>query len=75
MNVSYKCGCMDAEVTIAVPDRRDGQDIVDWMENVVGEALGRDHRARSPQCRSDKTEYVKIEIDQSSGMIGRMSKQ
>lgn len=62
MNVIYKCGCMAEEATVWVPDRKDDQDVLDWVERTMGHALAADHRARSPQCRETKTEYVKIPV-------------
>lgn len=75
MNVSYKCACMAAEATIAVADRTDDQDVVFWVEQVVGSALSRDHSNRSPSCRETKTEYIKIEIDRAGASIGKVTRQ
>lgn len=76
MNVIYKCRCMAEEATVAVPDRRDDENVVDWVQQIVGSALLLDHRTRSPDCRSNVTEYVKIPVDTGeNAMIGRVTKQ
>jgi hypothetical protein len=75
VNVSYKCSCMTEEAIVAVADRIEGQDIMDWMDGEVGPALGRDHTARSPLCRETKTQYLKIAIDPGGGQLGTISRQ
>lgn len=76
MNVTYKCRCMADEATIAVPDRRDDEDVVHWVEQTVGHALLRDHRVRSPRCLSNVTEYVTFEVDPEGRMpIGQLPRQ
>lgn len=76
MIVTYKCRCMAEEDTIFVRDRRDDEDVVHWVEHVVGQALAEDHRRRSPACRSSKTEYIKIPVDQGeNATVGRVTRQ
>lgn len=74
MNVTYKCECLDEEVTIAVPDRLEGDDVVHWVSTIVGSELFKDHRTRSPDCRSTATQYVKFEIDPAGGPLGTISR-
>lgn len=76
MNVSYKCTCMAKEVTVAVPDRPDEQDIVDWVGVTAANALGEDHRKRSPHCPATKVEFMKFEVDPTgSTPMGRLPLQ
>lgn len=64
MDVIYKCSCMNKETTINVPNRREGVDILEWME-IVQICMGFDHRSLSPHCRAGKVEYAKIPIDEN----------
>lgn len=73
--VIYKCGCMPQMATIIVADRRADQDVVSWVEDAVGKALAVDHRARSPQCRSGTTEYVKLPVHDDAPGIGMRRKR
>lgn len=76
MNVIYKCACMEAEVPVFVRDRGEGEDVVHWVEQVIGAALATDHRARSPFCRATAVEYVKIPVDLGEdARIGRITRQ
>lgn len=75
MNVAYKCRCMDSEATIAVPDRKPDQDIVNWVEITVAGGMGEDHRRRSPHCQADKVEYAKFEVDPAGGPLGTITRQ
>lgn len=76
MNVTYKCRCMAEEVTIAVADRTEGQDVVDWVSGTVGRAIGADHRGRSPRCLSSTCEYIKFEVDPSGNTpMGTLPRQ
>ncbi len=68
--VRYQCRCMIAEVVVEVPYRGAGQDVVEWVEEVVGGAVTRDHAARSPLCTATATEYVKIPAPENAPYIG-----
>lgn len=63
MDVYYKCQCMKEEAMVWVPDRTETQDVVDWVENVAGISIARDHAKRSPLCMSQVMEYMKIPHD------------
>lgn len=66
---------MPEEATIFVRDRRDDEDVVEWLEGVASEAIGDDHRERSPFCRATATEYVKIPVDKGdNATIGRLTR-
>jgi hypothetical protein len=74
--VIYKCTCMTEEATIAVPERREDEDVGVWVQSVVGSALLLHHRENSPNCRSQVTEYVKIPIDNGpDARIGKYTPQ
>lgn len=68
IDIKYKCRCMDGEATFQMRERRRTEDIADYMRDVQV-ALGKDHRQRSPLCVSDKTDYLKIQIE-PDGQIG-----
>lgn len=68
MDIYYKCTCMAEEAMVWVPDRKEDQDVVEWVEKVVGAAIGADHSNRSPLCMRTKMEYAKIPYDDSRGV-------
>jgi hypothetical protein len=67
MFVIYKCSCMPDEVTIFAQDRKEDEEVVHWVEQVLGRAIGMDHCHRSPLCAQRTMDYVKIPIDQGDG--------
>lgn len=69
MRVKYKCSCMRVEAEIDVPDRLPVAAIEPWMENVTFN-ISYDHSQRSPYCRSNKMEYVRIPLPDGSPQIG-----
>lgn len=70
MRVLYRCKCMDGEAGVEVRNRIEGEDVVYWVEQVVGAAVGADHRSRSPMCPSSTMEYVKIPAPENAPFIG-----
>lgn len=68
--VRYKCTCMKEEVSLRVPFRKDGEDIVEWMANCVQTALYLDHRKRSPLCMRTAMEYAKMPVPENTPFIG-----
>ena len=70
IEVRYRCRCMDAEVGVSVRSRTSAEDVVFWVEQVVGHAIARDHRARSPACRHEKMEYAKIPVPENAPFLG-----
>lgn len=69
MTILYKCHCMAAEAAVEVAERRDGEDILDWMQHVQM-AIGVDHRKRSVLCMATALEYAKIPVPEGSPAIG-----
>jgi hypothetical protein len=63
VEVRYKCACLKEEATVHVPERGRGDDVADWVGETVGQAIGADHRKRSPLCQATKMEYAKIPAD------------
>lgn len=59
IEVRYKCQCSSDEKKILLRERRDGQDVAEWMQGVA-RAVSDHHRAQSPHCLADKVEYLKI---------------
>lgn len=74
IEIKYRCCCMVDEVPVMVPERADDQDVVDWVQQNVGYATFLDHRRRSPKCRSEKTDYVKIPAPENAPMLGQAPK-
>lgn len=62
MNIFYKCKCMKSEATLEVADRREDEQIEDWMQHVQM-AISVDHRKRNALCTADKMEYAKIPVE------------
>jgi hypothetical protein len=57
----YSCqGCGLADVGVDVPARED-EDVCVWM-NATVQKLAADHRRRSPRCRANAFQEVKIPI-------------
>lgn len=69
ITISYKCSCMLAEVSIEVRNRREGEDVIDWMHDVQF-AMTVDHIGRSPHCRAETVEYAKIPMPENAPHIG-----
>lgn len=70
MKIIYKCRCMATEAHVEVRDRREDEDILEWMESAVQPTLGAYHIRTSPWCRSTVSEYVKIPMPENSPFIG-----
>lgn len=68
--ISYTCRCLVDHVDVPVRDRASGEDIADWMANVVIEQLAIDHRKRSPTCTSDRLDEVRIPMPENAPFIG-----
>lgn len=68
--IHYKCACLQDEATFQVRDRRDGEDVVAWVQGPLTAALAADHHARSPSCRAGATEYVKIPAPENADYLG-----
>lgn len=66
----WKCRCMQDEAPIDVRARARGDDIADWMENVVTPAVTKAHRERSPLCRATALEYLKLPVPEGGGPVG-----
>jgi hypothetical protein len=78
MNVTVKytcsgCGIRDRDVTL--PCREPHEDVVVWVQETLGAAIGADHRATSPQCTRGTMDNVKIPVPQGDGWIGGPSVQ
>ena len=73
--VTYRCACMVEEATVSVPERRDDEDVVAWVEGPMTQALALDHRRRSRNCRESKMDYAKIKLAPDSERIGQALRQ
>lgn len=70
IEIIYKCRCMKAEETVQVREREEGEEIVDWVRDIVGAAIDEAHRARSPFCMATHMEYAKIPAPENAPFIG-----
>jgi hypothetical protein len=68
--LTWKCRCMLEEAVVDVRARARGDDIAEWMEEVVTPAISRAHRARSPLCVSPAVEYLKLPVPPGGGPVG-----
>lgn len=69
IEVRYRCHCMDAEVTVRVRARTEGEDIIDWMR-MVQVNVGADHSFRSPRCTATNMIYLKVPAPENAPFIG-----
>ena len=70
LDIPYKCACMAEEAIVKVPVRREDEDVVDWMSHICTAAIAIDHRFRSPDCRAEKIDYIKIPMSENTPYIG-----
>lgn len=65
IRVQYSCAlCGVQNGSVDVPARMsDDDNVVHWVEQICGNAIGQDHRRRSPTCPARKISEVKIPID------------
>jgi hypothetical protein len=61
---------MNADASFSVRARKAEEDVVAWMENCVLPALGQHHMGRSPFCRANAVEYLKIPAPENAPFIG-----
>lgn len=69
IQIPYKCACMPAEAIVEVRYRNQGEDMLAYMEIVVG-TIGADHRKRSPLCQAQAMEYAKLPAPENAPFIG-----
>jgi hypothetical protein len=67
LDVRYKCHCMGEEVEVLVPPRPEGADIAIWM-SLLSATLALDHNVRSPNCKAETMEYVKVPLVEGLGV-------
>ena len=73
MEIVYTCSCTREEITVTVPYRVGGTDILAWM-GVIQRCIGYDHSARSPTCLKTTVEYAKIPIVDHAAPVGEKPK-
>ena len=60
ISVLYSCHqCGLKKIAVAVPARTD-EDVVVWVETIMGRRLAGDHAQRSPHCHPDTLDEVMI---------------
>jgi hypothetical protein len=62
MNVLYKCSCLNDEASFEVREREADEDVMDWMQGPVNQALIADHKLRSPHCKAIMSATLKIPL-------------
>ena len=61
--VKYSCHqCGLKKIEVAVRLREEAEDIVKWVEDIVGWAIKDDHRLRSPDCNAKSVQDLMIPI-------------
>lgn len=71
IEVRYTCGtCSQEEWSFSMPYRERDEEIVEWLETKVMEALRADHDRRSPFCRPEKIQQIKFPIPKGDGWVG-----
>jgi hypothetical protein len=71
IEVLYSCPCFEGEAKVKVPERRDNQDVADWVGNTLGLFLTHDHKQRSPRCTRTTMAHVKIPMGLADGPQAR----
>jgi hypothetical protein len=71
MKLLWKCYCINAEAELEVSDRRQDEDLLHWMDDVIKPALTREHRRVNSLCLSQTMEYVKLPLDEAAPGIGQ----
>ena len=62
ISVRYSCAaCGIAKVSVAVPARQ-SEDVKDWVEKIMAQAISDDHTVRSPRCTSRTMSEVMIPV-------------
>lgn len=75
VQVKYECKTYGSgQRTVTVAARRDGQDVIAYVENVVVAAVARDHSVKSPLCGAREISNLMIPVD-DSGVVGREGKK
>jgi hypothetical protein len=54
------CGISKREVEVLA---RTDEDVIVWVEQIMGRAIGCDHAAQSPFCKSTKMTSVEIPVN------------
>ena len=71
IELKYTCDlCGLRRVTCKTAKRKDGQDIGEWMKDVVTPSLVLDHEKRSPGCHPSRFGEVMIPIPPEGESIG-----
>lgn len=72
LSIRYTCGlCGLFDVEAQVRFRESSEDVVDWMKKVVEPGLVADHQKRSPTCRPETLQQIKIPVPPGKdGFIG-----
>lgn len=64
MNITIKYSCFQCglnKVEVSVP-ARGAEDVVEWMESIVGHHIKADHTKRSPHCKATSVQNLMIPI-------------
>lgn len=73
IEVLHKCKCLKEEVKVTVPARRGpAHDVSDWISTIVAGKISEDHEKRSPKCRRNIMEHVKIPVAPENDYLGEV---
>lgn len=68
-----QCGIVDQEVEVRA--RKPTEDVVTWMENIVGHTVKARHFLISPHCKATSVQNLKIPLDNTKdGYVGKQTK-
>ena len=64
ITVKYSCNlCGVTKAEVAVPVRHPGEDVVKWVEQIVGCNIKSDHTRRSPHCKATNVQNLMIPLN------------
>jgi hypothetical protein len=64
ISVLYSCrACGLKDRSVIVPERDPAEDVVHYVQSVVGECVGADHANISPRCTATHLTELKIPVD------------
>ena len=74
LKLTYSCdGCGLKNADVMVRYREPDEDIVHWIDTVVGMAISADHQAKSPLCPSRTMRELKIPMPHGDNGIGMLT--
>jgi len=74
IGIKYSCNrCGLKKVGVDVPIREAGQNVIQWMNSVVGNGIKEDHHRRAPYCDATSVQDLMIPVTEGE-LIGTPTK-